>query len=134
WPIHPTPAGNELHDAAPRVLAVSRCPARGGRRQPAHPREHGRQRSRRSRKPGNPLARVARTARSRGSRNPWRRQPTARAATPEHLAREIATLIDDAALRRDLVAAAGTLVDGKGGERIVSAMREAAPQEITHAA
>ena len=54
--------------------------------------------------------------------------------TPEHLAREIATLIDDAALRRDLVAAAGTLVDGKGGERIVSAMREAAPQEITHAA
>ena len=54
--------------------------------------------------------------------------------TPEHLAREIEALIDDAALRRDLVAAAGTLVDGKGGERIVSAMREVAPQEITNAA
>jgi len=54
--------------------------------------------------------------------------------TPAHLAREIEALIDDSALRHDLVAAAGTLVDGKGGERIVSAMRAVAPQEITHAA
>jgi UDP-2,4-diacetamido-2,4,6-trideoxy-beta-L-altropyranose hydrolase len=54
--------------------------------------------------------------------------------TPEQLARAIARLVGDAALRRDLAEAAGILVDGKGGERIVSAMQAASQEEVTHAA
>ena len=53
---------------------------------------------------------------------------------PEQLADAIARLVDDAALRNSLAAAAGPLVDGKGGERIVTAMREAAREEVTDAA
>ena len=53
---------------------------------------------------------------------------------PDRLADAIARLVEDAALRERLAAAAGTLVDGKGGERIVSAMQEFARKEITHAA
>jgi len=54
--------------------------------------------------------------------------------TPEQLGGAIERLIGDSALRDGLAAAAGTLVDGKGGERIVGAMREAALEEVTHAA
>jgi UDP-2,4-diacetamido-2,4,6-trideoxy-beta-L-altropyranose hydrolase len=54
--------------------------------------------------------------------------------TPEKLARAIERLVDDAPLRRRLARAANGLVDGKGGERIVSAMRQAAEQEVTDAA
>jgi UDP-2,4-diacetamido-2,4,6-trideoxy-beta-L-altropyranose hydrolase len=53
---------------------------------------------------------------------------------PDQLANAIAHLVDDAALRRSLAATAETLVDGKGGERIVAAMGEAAREEVTHAA
>jgi UDP-2,4-diacetamido-2,4,6-trideoxy-beta-L-altropyranose hydrolase len=52
---------------------------------------------------------------------------------PDQLAGAIERLAGDAALRDSLAAAAGTLVDGKGGERIVGAMREAALEEVTHA-
>ncbi len=54
--------------------------------------------------------------------------------SPDRLADAIARLVDDAAPRAGLAAAAGTLVDGKGGERIVSAMRDADREEVTHAA
>ncbi|HXP73291.1 MAG TPA: UDP-2,4-diacetamido-2,4,6-trideoxy-beta-L-altropyranose hydrolase [Stellaceae bacterium] len=57
-----------------------------------------------------------------------------RDCAPEQLADAIESLIEDSALRRDLAAAAGTLVDGKGGERIVAAMQHAAQEEVTHAA
>jgi UDP-2,4-diacetamido-2,4,6-trideoxy-beta-L-altropyranose hydrolase len=57
-----------------------------------------------------------------------------RDCAPEELADAIESLVKDAALRRRLAAAAGTLVDGKGGERIVAAMRDAAAVEATHAA
>ena len=57
-----------------------------------------------------------------------------RDCAPERLARAIQSLVEDSALRRDLAAAAGTLVDGKGGERIVAAMQHAAQEEVTHAA
>jgi UDP-2,4-diacetamido-2,4,6-trideoxy-beta-L-altropyranose hydrolase len=53
---------------------------------------------------------------------------------PEQLAHVIERLVGDAALRDSLAVVAGTLVDGKGGERIVGAMREAALEEVTHAA
>jgi UDP-2,4-diacetamido-2,4,6-trideoxy-beta-L-altropyranose hydrolase len=57
-----------------------------------------------------------------------------RDCAPEELADAIETLVEDAALRRRFAEAAGSLVDGKGGERIVSAMRDAATLEVTHAA
>ncbi len=53
---------------------------------------------------------------------------------PEQLAGAIDGLIADAGRRHALAAAAGRLVDGKGGERIVSAMLQGARQEVTHAA
>jgi len=53
---------------------------------------------------------------------------------PDALAGAIERLVGDSALRGSLAAAAGTLVDGKGSERIVGAMREAALEEVTHAA
>ena len=57
-----------------------------------------------------------------------------RDCAPEELADAIEGLVKGAALRRALAAAASTLVDGKGGERIVTAMREAADLEVIHAA
>ena len=56
-----------------------------------------------------------------------------RDCAPEELADAIESLAKDAALRDRLAAAAGSLVDGKGGERIVSAMRETAHREVIYA-
>jgi UDP-2,4-diacetamido-2,4,6-trideoxy-beta-L-altropyranose hydrolase len=55
---------------------------------------------------------------------------------PPRLADAILGLIEDAGMRRRIAAVAGALVDGRGGERVVAAMRSCRPlqKETDHAA